>query len=113
MAIPLKITFRGIDHSDSIEAYVRSRADKLASLSGDVVACHVAVEAPHRSRHHGRHYRIRLDLAIPGGELVVDRCRDEDRNCEDPYAAIDDAFDNAWRRLHDGAARRRAENGRS
>lgn len=103
MGLPLQITFRDLDHSDAIESYVRARAEKLDAVSSRLVKCHVAIEAPHRSKHHGRHYRVRLDLAIPGRELVVDRCPDESRATEDVYAAIDHAFDHAVRRLRDEA----------
>jgi ribosome-associated translation inhibitor RaiA len=103
----LQITFRDLDPSDAIESYVRSRAEKLATLGRNVLTCHVAIEAPHRSKHHGRHYRVRLDLAVPGGEVVVDRCPDEGRACEDIYAAIDHAFDNALKSVREGVERRR------
>jgi ribosome-associated translation inhibitor RaiA len=106
MTIPLQILFRGLDHSDAIEQYVRHRAHKLTDVGQRVVACHVAIEAPHRSKHHGRHYRVRLDVAVPGAELVVDRCPDEGREYEDVYAAIDHAFDHAFRRLREAERRR-------
>jgi ribosomal subunit interface protein len=112
MTTPLQITFRNLDRSDAIAEYVRARADKLAFVGCTIVACHVAIEAPHRSKHHGRHYRVRLDLAVPGGEIVIDRCPDAGRTCEDVYASIDQAFDHAVRRLRDGAERRRGEHAR-
>jgi ribosomal subunit interface protein len=109
----VQVTFRDLDRSDAIDRYVRSRAEKLATLGRNVLGCHVAIEVPHRSKHHGRHYRVRLDLAIPGGELVIDRCPDEGRACEDVYVAIDQAFDHAMRRLREGAQRRRDDHVRS
>jgi ribosomal subunit interface protein len=109
MTTPLQITFRNLDPSDAIADYVRARADRLTSFGSNIVTCLVAIEAPHRSKHHGRHYRVRLDLAIPGGEIVIDRCPDEGRQCEDLYAMIDHAFDHAVRRLRGGAERRRQE----
>jgi ribosomal subunit interface protein len=107
MTVPLQITFRDLDASEAIETYIRSRAQKLTTLGRNIVSCHVAIEAPHRSKHHGRHYRVRLDLAIPGGEVVVDRCPDVARTCEDVYAAIDLAFDHALRQVREGVERRR------
>jgi ribosomal subunit interface protein len=104
--IPLQITFRDMDHSDAVESYVRKRAGKLAAASRGIVACKVAVEAPHRHKNHGRHFRVRIDLTVPGTELVVDRCPDAGNACADVYAAIDQAFDHVLRRLRDGAKRR-------
>ena len=43
----LQITFRGIPHSDAIDAYIRERAAKLETVSTRITGCHVAVEAPH------------------------------------------------------------------
>ena len=106
MAIPIQITFHGVDRTDTIEHYVRRRAQKLASYDY-LVACQVALEAPHRHKTHGRHYRVRVDLAIPGAEIVVDRCPDQGRSAEDLYASIDLAFDHALCRLRDELERRR------
>ena len=107
MPIPVQITYRDLSHSDAIDAYVRKRADKLATFMTRIVACRVALEAPHRHKQRGRHYRVRIDLAIPGAELVVARNPDSGREHEDPYAAIDDAFAHAGRRLYEFARRRR------
>jgi ribosomal subunit interface protein len=112
MTIPLQISFHGVDRTDTIEDYVRRRADKLASY-GRITTCHVAIETPHRHKNHGRHYRVRVDLAIPGSEIVVDRSPDEGRSHEDLYASIDLAFETALRRLRDEMDRRRPARERS
>lgn len=104
--IPLQITFRDMEHSDAVEGYVRKRATKLTAVRRGIVACKVALEAPHKHKNHGRHYRVRIDLTVPGMELVVDRCPDAGDACADVYAAIDHAFDHALRRLRDGSKRR-------
>jgi ribosomal subunit interface protein len=107
MTIPVHIVYRDVERSDAIDAYIRKRFEKLEAHAGRVLSCHVALEAPHRHKHHGRHYRVRIDLGIAGAELVVDRCPDADRHHEDAYAAIDDAFDNALRRVEDHTRRAR------
>lgn len=108
MTLPLRITFRDIDSSEAIDGYVRRRAEKLDHHGQRLIGCHVVIEAPHRSKQHGRHYRVRVDLSVAGTELVVDRCPDEGRENEDLYAAIDHAFDHAVRRLRDKGERRRS-----
>lgn len=108
MAFSPRITFRDVDRTDALEAYVRRRAEKLDTFAADIIGCAVVVEAPHRHKHHGRHYRVRIDLAVPGAELVADRCTDEGHGHDDAYAAIDDAFEHAGRVLRDHAERRRA-----
>jgi ribosomal subunit interface protein len=107
--LPLQITFRGIQHSDAVEAYVRKRAEKLETFSLRITGCHVAVEAPHRHQQGGRHYRVRVDLTVPGDEVVVSHAPDEDPNNEDVYAAVDEAFDRVGRRLEDHVRRQRSD----
>jgi ribosomal subunit interface protein len=102
---PLQITFRDMDHSDAVEAYVRKRAAKLTAVRRGIVACKVALEAPHRHKNHGRHFRVRIDMTVPGSEVVVDRCPDASAAFADVYAAIDASFDHALRRLRDAAKR--------
>jgi ribosome-associated translation inhibitor RaiA len=108
MTFPVVVTFRGIESSDPIASYVRRRADKLSMFDRYVLGCRVAVEAPHRHKTHGRHYRVRIELAVAGPPIVVDRCPDEGRTNEDAYAAIDEAFDHAARRLRARSGRLRA-----
>ncbi len=106
MNIPIQISFHGIERTDTLEEYVRRRAEKLATFDR-IVSCRVALEAPHRHKSHGRHYRVRVDVAFPGSEIVVDRTPDAGRTHEDLYASIDLAFDHALRRLHDEMDRRK------
>jgi ribosomal subunit interface protein len=106
MELPVRITFRDLERSDAIEASVRRHAEKLLTFEARIVACDVAIEAPHRHKHHGRHYRVRVHLAVPGAALIADRNPDAGQAHEDVYAAIDDAFAHAARVLHDHVARR-------
>ncbi len=109
MHLPLQVTFRNIPHSDAIEAYVRERASKLDTFSARVTGCHVVVEAPHQHHHHGAHFRVRIDLTVPGNEIVVSHAPEENPTNEDLYAAIDDAFDRMGRRLEDHVRRQRGD----
>ncbi len=105
----IQITYRDVEGSEPIDSYVRKRADKLLNCGHQVLSCRIAVEAPHRHKLHGRHYRVRIDLTIPGAELVVDRWPKTHGEHENLYAAIDGAFEHAVRRLHDHADRSRSE----
>ncbi len=108
MQSPLRITMRDLPPSEAIEGHVRTHAAKLDKLCSRLTACHVTIETPHRHKTHGNHYRVRIDLAVPGGELVVDRDRTESKEHEDAYAAVDAAFEGAERVLRDHARRQRA-----
>ena len=109
MKRPIQITFRHVAQSQAIEQYVLSRASKLDTLTQHATSCRVAIEKPHAHSQHGNHYRVRIDICIAGGEIIVGRERESDRNYEDLYAAIDDAFDVAGRRLQCFRQKQRGE----
>lgn len=105
MQQPLQITFHNLDHSDAAEVHVRAQADKLHHFDPNLLSCKVTLERPHR---HGRHEapRIRVNLTVPGDELVVDH---SPADGEDFHAAIDQAFARAKSRLVRHAGRLRDE----
>jgi cold shock CspA family protein/ribosome-associated translation inhibitor RaiA len=109
MQIPLQITFRDIPHSDPVEQYVRQKAAKLDAADPRITSCRVAVEMPHRHARHGEHFRVRIDITVPGGEIVVGRTPGEKHEYEDLYAAVDAAFDDAVRQVHDFVHRQRGD----
>lgn len=98
---PLQITFRDFPHSEFIEAAIRERAGKLDQYYDHIMACKVMVESPHAHHHQGRLYHIRIDLTVPGGELIVNRAPGEHHAYEDVYVAIRDSFDAITRQLQD------------
>ena len=108
MSLTFQITFHGLDHSDSIERYVRSRAEKLDTFFPQVSTCRVAIESPHKHKHEGRPFRIRIALGVPGDEIVVSHDVGTLAH-DDVYAATDAAFDELQRRLQDYARRRRGD----
>ncbi|HSO34676.1 MAG TPA: HPF/RaiA family ribosome-associated protein [Labilithrix sp.] len=97
----LQITFRGFPPTESIESYVRTRAAKLGRFSDRITGCRVTIESPHNHKRHGRHHSVRIDVVVPGNELVVTRDPAERKIHEDLYASIGCAFDDAERLLTD------------
>lgn len=69
--IPTQVTFRGLAHSNVMEADIRHRIAWLEQFYAGIVRCHVLVEVPHRHRHRGRHFHVRVDLTIPGRDPIV------------------------------------------
>ncbi|MDR3535526.1 MAG: HPF/RaiA family ribosome-associated protein [Acetobacteraceae bacterium] len=100
MPAEVQISFRGMDASPAVEAKVQQRAAELAQFSDRVTTCRVVLEAAHR-RHQGNIYHVTVDLALPGGKVVVSHEPARDHAHEDLYVAIRDAFDAARRRLQD------------
>lgn len=107
MQNPLRVTFRGMPSSEAIEADIREKADKLEVFFPRITGCHVIVEAPHQHHHQGKIYHIRIDMTVPGSEIVVRRDPGEHHAHEDVYVAIRDAFDAAKRKLEDHVQRLR------
>ncbi len=107
MKLPLQVVFRDMGASDAIEAAVRKRAEKLERFYDYIMSCRVVVEMHHRHHHQGNLYHVRVDLKVPGEEIVASREPDEHHAHEDVYVAIRDAFDAVLRRLEDHVRRRR------
>ena len=99
MSFPITVTFRGVEHSDAIEAYVREKAGTLDRWASDVQMCRVAIEAPHKRHVHGNRYHVRISLAVPGDAIFVGRPTELDPRAEDLHAAVDMTFDDARRGL--------------
>ncbi len=109
MQLPLQITFRDMPPSEAMEAAIREKAAKLEQFFDHIMGCRVVVEAPHQHHRKGKLYRVRIDITVPGAELVVNRSPDDHHAHEDAYVAIRDAFDAARRQLDTRVARRRGD----
>ena len=104
MQIPLQITIRDVDHSDALEARIRSKVDKLEEFTKHIMSCRVVVEVPHKHHHQGKQFNVRIDIGVPGHEIAVNR-----DHAEDVYVAVRDAFDAAKRQLEDYARKIRGD----
>lgn len=104
MKIPVHVQFRGMESSSALEASARERADKLEAFAPDIMACRVAIDLEQKHRHQGRPYGVRIDLTLPGHELVVNRVQHED-----VHVALRDAFDDMKRQLEDLVRKRRGQ----
>ena len=99
----LQITARNVSLSAGEEEAIRREAAKLEQFYERITGCRVLVEAEHRyPSGQDVAYAARVDLTVPGGELVVTR-----RTDEQILAAIQLAFDAAQRQVEDYARRQR------
>jgi ribosomal subunit interface protein len=101
MQIPLQITFQNMEPSPAVEARIREKAEKLDHFHDHIMACRVIVESTGQHHHHGNLYQIRIDITVPGSEVVVSRDSGLNHAHEDIYVAIRDAFNAARRQLED------------
>jgi cold shock CspA family protein/ribosome-associated translation inhibitor RaiA len=107
MQTPLQITFRHMDHSETIEALIRERAAKLDASADHIMGCRVVVEPAGKHHEHGNLYEVRIDITVPGEEIAVTREPSEHAEYRNIQVALRDAFDSARRRLEDYVRRRR------
>ena len=103
MQVPLEITFRNVPPSPAIEADIRDKAAKLEAFYDRITSARVVVETPHRKHRRGKLFHVRVDVRVPGRQLVVSREPAAHHAYEDVYVAIRDAFDGARRQLEDYA----------
>jgi ribosome-associated translation inhibitor RaiA len=97
---PVEIVLRGIAHSGALERYIGDAADKLDRVCGHVLTCQVIAEAVRRPKQEGAQFAVRLNLTLPGTEVVVSR-----EHGEDVYMALRDAFEAASLQLNDHVRR--------
>jgi ribosomal subunit interface protein len=96
MEIPLQITVRDIPESAAIEDRIRQKAAKLNRFCHHIISCRVVIDVPEKRKHQGKLFNVRIDVSVPGNELVVKRDLSEDL-----YVALRDAFDAMTRQLED------------
>ena len=103
MQVPLELSARRATLSPKIEADLRARVDKLERFYHRITRCRIAVEGPSNHHQEGGPWRVRVDVAVPGNELVADK------ESATLNAAIQDAFDAAERQVEEFARIRRGE----
>ena len=101
MQIPITIAFEGIPESDAIQQAVWRHAADLERFFDRITSCRVTVARPQHHKHKGELFAVRIDLTVPGEEIVVNREHRFDHAHEDVYVAMRDAFNAARRRLED------------
>jgi len=100
MKVPLEIAFKGIDHTDEIEALIREEADKLERTCHYMISCRVAVEKRQQHQEVGNPYRVRIDMTVPPGHELVVRREPSKGDMHDPLdIVIKHAFMSAARQL--------------
>lgn len=100
MREPVEITFRGVPQSAALERYIGEQARALDRQCDLVQVCQVAVEALRQHGRQGARFAVRLNITLPGTEVVVNR-----EHGADVYIALRDAFAAAGLQLNDHVRR--------
>jgi Sigma 54 modulation protein / S30EA ribosomal protein len=93
-----QITFAGMLASEPARVEVHAWVERLGELTSPMTSGQVLIEAFYRGREE-RHYRVRMELTMPTGVVVVDYDHPNNRSHEDVYVAIRNAFRAARRQL--------------
>jgi ribosome-associated translation inhibitor RaiA len=109
VTIPVQITFRHMETSPAVETRVRELAGHLGVFSDRIQSCRVVVDSPHRHHHQGKVFNVKVQLALPGEDVVVDMERPDRLGHEDVYVVLRDAFDAARRQLQQRMSTLRGE----
>jgi cold shock CspA family protein/ribosome-associated translation inhibitor RaiA len=125
MQLTPTITFRGVERTDALETEILTRLRKLETYYRGIMGCRVAVELVQRHHEAGNRYHVRIDLTVPGEEIVVSheaglhataqdvdaeeltKVAESDPERKHARVAIREAFDIARRQLQDYARRQR------
>ncbi len=121
MSVPTQITFLHVDSSPAVETRIQDEIRTLERHFSRIQNCRVVVEAPHHHHQRGAGFAVRVDLRVPGSEIVVNQSpslRSTLSKSESPewqkhlethpehkdvYICIRDAFSAARRQLEDYA----------
>jgi ribosomal subunit interface protein len=105
----LQITFRQMDPSPALEQRIRELMSRLEKFSAHMLRCQVIVAAPHQHGRQGALFELRIEITVPGEQIVIDRTHPLHHSHEDPYVALRDLFRAARRRLEDYERKQRLD----
>jgi cold shock CspA family protein/ribosome-associated translation inhibitor RaiA len=111
MQVPLQVSYHHCEPSTALNALIQEKTAALDRFYPRITGCRVSVErsGEHHRRGKGAHYRVRIELTVPGKMLVVSRDPELHRANEDAFLAASEAFREIRRQLQDFARLRRGE----
>src|SRR5438105_9418541 len=100
-----QITYRGMEHSAALDLRIREHIAKLDEHHARITSCHVIIDELDRHKRKGNLFDVRVDVRVPGKKEIVASNQEH----EDPYIALNAAFDAVYRQLDDDTQKRRGE----
>ncbi len=105
----LEVNYRNVDKTPQLENLIEEKLAKLREVCGDLVSCRVSLEKPQQHQRVGNPFRVRLDLKVPGREVVTVR-ESSEGDMHDPLPkVIRDAFAAARRQLKEYRKKKQGE----
>lgn len=106
MQVTPEVASRDVPRTSEVDAAIDAGITALEATGERITSVRVMVELPHRRHRTGNAYHVRVDVRIPGIEVVVNRSPSTS-GPETPEVAIADAFKTAKVRLLERTAKRR------
>ncbi len=108
MRLPLQVTFHNLPSSEAMKATIQEYVGKLEKFYPRIIGCRVAVEAGRRQSR--KLHRVKIELSVPGAELVAGEETATFRNSQqNAYLALRESFHEVRRRLQEYARKQRGE----
>jgi ribosome-associated translation inhibitor RaiA len=107
MQIAPEVAFRNVTPTSAMQMAIEEGIEELERVEDRITSCRLVVERPHRRHRSGNPCHVRIDLTLPGAEIVVNRAPPE-HGPEEAVAAISEAFRTARMRLLERARKRRS-----
>lgn len=85
----LRLSFHGMDPSESIRSKVREYVDKLQKRYSDITSWHVHVNGPTGGSGY---FKVSIEARVPGAELAVGRKPGDINAHKDALVAVRDSF---------------------
>ncbi len=71
MNVPLEVSYRDVDKTESLDDLIRSQTDKLERICDYVSSCRVSIEKTQKHLSSGNPYRVRVDVTVPPSHELV------------------------------------------
>lgn len=107
MQTQAQVSFDDIPIDEAVRDAALEHIEHLENVDDRITGCHVVIAQPHRHHREGRLYSVRVDIRVPGGEIIVNRNHPLHQAHEDVFLAMRDSFAAARRRLEDHVRRLR------
>lgn len=108
MQIEPQVSFRNVERTEAVERKILEGIEKLEKVHDRITSVRIALEDMNREDSPGHLYRVRIDITVPGGEVVVNKKPGADPPM-DLVLVVGDAFDIAWRKLKKFVQRQRGQ----